>query len=147
MLTTMADVKRFLQRHNGSLMYCTDWSKDSCPQMHTTVYTGTDLWHQFNKHTTVRIDAIVLEALDHPAIYLNIADTSKGKPWPIGNNVVLLPQTQAIVSYIGKTRDEHLAAVLGACSARWHVEAKPDDTPMIYLTAPWLYRLEDRRLA
>ena len=101
------------------------------------------MWKRFNRAVTLQADQIVTAALDHPAIYLNVTDPSKGRPWPIGNNITLLPQHMAKVSFMGRTRDDHLAAVLCACAARWLVEADPELT-MVYLATPWLDRHVDR---
>ena len=142
-ITTMEQVKHYLLVHPGMPLYRTEWSDTANPQLQTTVYTGSPLWKRFNRVMTLQADQIVTAALDHPAIYLNVTDPSKGRPWPIGNNITLLPQHMAKVSFMGRTRDDHLAAVLCACAARWLVEADPELT-MVYVATPWLDRHVDR---
>lgn len=144
MIANVDQVKQFIHVHGGTKLYKTDWADSHHPLLYTTVYTGTDLWKLFAKQVTISADRIVNEALDHPAIYLNVADTTKGRPWPVGNNITLLPQCMAKVAFVGCTRDDHLAAVLSACAARWLVDDPNQDISMVYLSTPWLYRLEDR---
>ena len=144
MITNMMQVKQFVDLYQGTVLYKTDWADEHHPLLYTTVYTGSSLWKQFSKQTTICADKIVNDALDHPAIYLNVPDTSKGRPWPIGNNITLLPQCSARVAFLGRTRDDHLAAILCACAARWLVDDPNNDISIIYLSTPWLYRLEDR---
>jgi hypothetical protein len=101
MIANVDQVKLFIRVHGGTKLYKTYWADSHHPQLYTTVYTGTDLWKLFAKQVTISADRIVNEALDHPAIYLNVADTTKGRPWPVGNNITLLPQCMAKVAFVG----------------------------------------------